>query len=400
MNEITLKNLKQLWWLRNIAIAAQSVVIYITVTVHRMPFAERPLWLIIGVMILINGLTYIRLRNGRPVSECEFFCQLLLDMLGLFGLLYFTGGSTNPFTSLFILQVMIAATTLAPFYTWLAAFITVALYTILMFANKGTPEMQHSHNDDSFNMHIHGMLISFVLLAILVAWFVVRMNRTIRAQTQLLAEAEQITALGLLATSSAHELGTPLAIMAVLAGEYPDKDAVLLKEQIIRCKEIISQITMSAGVMRSESAGGMLLSEFLEKLIIHWQRLRPTATLEYITADSSPSVRIIAEHGLSQAIINLLNNAADSSPSTVRMEATWSTQELQLHISDKGGGFSTEIIKQSLAPGMTTKPEGLGLGLYLTKIIITRLGGTLCLQNSPQGGALATITLPLAKLLL
>ena len=400
MNDLTLKNLKQLWWLRNIALAGQSAAIIIAITFLKMPLQEKPLWLIIGGMALINGLTYLRLKNATPVREGEFFCQLLLDMSGLFGLLYFTGGSSNPFTSLFILQVMIAATTLSPRYTWLAASITIALYTILMFWNENVPSMHHPHIGDAFNMHIHGMLVSFILLALLVAWFVVRMNITIRKQTQLLAEAEQITALGLLATSSAHELGTPLAIMAVLAGEYPDNDAKLMKEQIGRCKKIISQITLTAGVMRAESGSGMLLSEFLQKIADHWQELHPATMLQYTAMPSSSPVHMIAEHGLSQAIINLLNNAADSSPESILMEAKWSTKELQLKISDHGRGFSTDIINHVGLPGTTTKPEGLGLGLYLTKTIITRLGGSLHLQNRLEGGALAIITLPLAKLLL
>jgi two-component system sensor histidine kinase RegB len=393
-----LKNLKQLWWLRTIAIFGQSAAIFSVSTIFTLPLPLAPLWLIIGAMVIINMLTFLRLRQQVTITEREFFAQLLLDILALFGLLYFSGGASNPFTSLFILQVVIAAATLSPIYTWLSALITIALYTLLMFWNVDVPAMHHHHDGASFNLHIHGMWVSFVVLALLVAGFVVRMNSTLRKQDQLLADAEQIAALGTLATSAAHELGTPLSIMAVLAGDYPGEQGMLLKQQLQRCKHIIAQITLSASVMRAESGTLMPLDEFLTHLLREWQELRPTTRCDYHASADSPPVTIIAEHSLGQAIMNLLSNAADASPETIALRAYWSRTALTLEISDRGTGFPASILATIGQLGTTTKPEGMGMGLYLTKTILQRLGGTLQLRNQENGGAVAIIYLPLQKL--
>jgi two-component system, sensor histidine kinase RegB len=398
-NQSYLKNLKQLWWLRNIAIIGQSLTIFSVGRFLHITLPEMPLWSIIGAMVSINILTLLRIRLLQsPVSEKELFFQLMLDMGGLFLLLYFTGGASNPFTALFILQVIIAATTLSPRYTWLAAGISILLYTLLMFWNIPMPVSHHHHTGDEFNMHIHGMWVSFVLLAVLVAWFVARIHSTIRRQDQLLAEAEQIAALGMFATSAAHELGTPLSIMAVLAGDYTAETAGLFKEQIQRCKQIISQITLSAGVMRAEAGNVMLLADFLRQIVGDWQKLRPEVALNCEIPEGLPEVHIIAEYSLGQAIINILNNAADSCPSAINFSATWSASQLMLEIRDYGAGFPDAVLSNIHAPGNSTKPEGMGMGLYLTNTIISRLGGRLSLSNA--GGAVVHMELPLKKLLL
>jgi len=211
------KNLKLLCGLRSVAIIGQVAAILLVTKGLHIELPIIPLWSIISALVVINGLTFIRIKKGRAISQFEFFSQLLIDMTALFGLLYFSGGAANPFTSLFILQVIIAAVTLPPAYAWVAAGISVAFYTALMFLGIEVPYFQHHHSGDFFNLHVQGMWISFILLAGIISWFVVRMNVTIRRQDALLAEAEKIAAVGMLAANAAHELGTPLATLFVLA---------------------------------------------------------------------------------------------------------------------------------------------------------------------------------------
>jgi two-component system sensor histidine kinase RegB len=160
------KNLKLLWWLRSIAIFGQTTAILVVTHALQIPLQTAPLWSIIGGLALVNAFTLWRVKTARHITETEFFGQLLTDITALAGLLYFTGGATNPFASLFILQVIIAAITLTPLYTWIAAGLTIVFYTALMVWNVEVPYFMHHHMGDFFNMHVQGMWISFILLAV------------------------------------------------------------------------------------------------------------------------------------------------------------------------------------------------------------------------------------------
>lgn len=391
------QNLKLLWWLRNIAMTGQIVAILVVTYALRIPLQTTPLYLIIAGSMGLNGFTWWRFRRRRMVSEQEFFVQLFLDMLALYGLLYCTGGATNPFASLFILQVVIAAVTLPAFYTWMTAGITVIFYTLLMFWNIEVPYFLHHHLGDFFSLHVQGMWIAFVLLALIVAWFIVRMNTTIRRQDALLAEAEKMASLGTMATGAAHELGTPLATMAVLAEEADPETARRLQEQIKRCKQILFSITAAGGVARAESGAPMQLDRFLETIVADWAQANPGIQLE-TSLQGTGHPCVLAEHGFRQVLINLLDNAADASPLSVTLEASWTPQVLRICIRDQGNGMP-EAIKQSIgAAGITTKQDGLGLGIFLAKSVMARLGGTLAFKDAPDQGTLAMIHLPLKRI--
>ncbi len=386
--------MKLLWWLRNIAITGEAVAILFVTGFLHIPLSTTPLWLIIGMVVLLNIFTIIRIKTAAGITEIEFFCQLFMDVLALFGLLYYTGGATNPFTSMFIVQVIIAAITLPPLYTWLTAAISVGLYVTLMFWNVEVPYLEHNHSNSFFSLHVQGMLVSFVMLSLIVSWFVVRMNRTIRRQDSLLAEAEKMAAIGTLAASSAHELGTPLATMMLLAEQSEDR---LLKEQVVRCKNILSRITMAGGVTRAEGGEAIALADFLDELLSQWKNENPeTAIAIDIQAGASP--RIIGEYALEQAIKNLLDNAADASPHKISFLANWSGKNLIITIKDKGEGIPEEISNNFGMAGVTTKNDGLGLGVFLSRNIINRLGGSLIISPSSESGTQAVITLPISRI--
>ncbi len=388
------KNLKLLWWLRSIAILGQMAAILVVTCVFQIPLQTPPLWMIIGGLAVVNAFTLWRINTARHITQTEFFGQLLTDITALFGLLYFTGGATNPFASLFILQVIIAAITLSPFYTWVAAAITIAFYTSLMIWNVEVPYFQHHHIGDFFNMHVQGMWISFIMLAVMIAWFVVRMNSTIRRQDALLAEAEKIAAIGTLAANAAHELGTPLATMFVLA---EDADNSMLKEQLLRCKQILSRITAAGGVTRAESGAPIPLDDFLCSVVEQWKADHADVPL-WVDIQQGNAPRIVGDYGVEQAIRNVLDNAADASAHAVSITAQWTAQTLTIAITDKGAGVPQAVADTFGEVGGTTKQGGLGLGLFLSRSVITRLGGVLDLRSAPGVGTVATITLPLRRL--
>lgn len=407
MQELTRKNLKQLWRLRNVAIGCEVTVLLLAIFVLGMALPVWPLCLVLAFQLAVNGLTRQRLHQPAAPSERYLFCQLLLDVSTLFVLLLLTGGAANPFTSLFILQVIIAATILTPRHSWIVSAVAIGYYTLLIAFWTDHAAMvhppEHQQTVSIFSLHIYGMWGSFVLLAGLVVWFVGRLQATIRRQNALLADAEQIALLGAAAASAAHELGTPLSTMALLAeanleeaqGNHARDRAVMLKEQIARCKQIISLMALKAGLLRAESGHMTRLDTWLTELVTRWQAQMPRHELK--TQINVAPVPVVAEYALEQAILNLLENAAQAGPSTpIHFHATSDSKTLTLTIHDSGPGFPDSILQRMRAPVLSNKPDGMGMGLFLTQLIVTRMDGSLILTN--DNGAAATITLPLLGL--
>jgi two-component system sensor histidine kinase RegB len=407
-------NLRRLIVLRCIALAGQFLAVWVAVTSLHMPLPLRPLIGIIAAMALFNFLTWLRMQRPWPVAETELFAHLALDVAALTGLLYFSGGSTNPFVILYLLPLALTAAALPAGYAWAMVAVSIACYTLLMFYYIPLPQSHGDHDD--FGLHVFGMWLGFLLSAGLIAWFAVRMGETRRSRDRLLAQMredelrnERIVALGTLAAGAAHELGTPLSTMAVLAKDM-ERDATapppmrenlrVLREQVDRCKSILSTLSASAGASRAEGGRRVPLESYLADVVNHWQTMRPGVSVRRHFEGSRPSPEIIAEQTLSQAIVNILNNAADSSPDNVEIKASWSDRELVLEISDRGEGLTPDVARAAGQPFFTTKApgQGLGLGLFLAHATLRRFGGTVRMYNREDGGVCTQLVLPLANL--
>ena len=375
-----------------------------------------PLWPLSMVIVLfaaLNFITWLRLRwMGRPVGEQELFLHLFSDVLILAALLYFTGGSTNPFVSLFLLPLTLAAAALPGRYTWAIAVTALVCYSLLMKWHFPLPYQERGN----FNLHVLGMWFGFVLSAILISYFAVKMSATLRERDRALARAredalrdERLVALGTLAAGAAHELGTPLATMAVLAKDLEGECAArpelaepfqVLRSQIGRCKDILAQLAVSAGQTRAEAGRDQALDHYLTQLVELWRNGRPTVTVHRTWEGTQPPPHIIADQTLTQAITNILNNAADASEQDVEVIGRWDDRELRLEIRDRGAGLSAAAQSHAGEPFFTTKPpgQGLGLGLFLAQSTIRRLGGNVELCNRREGGVCTRIVLPLPGL--
>ena len=409
------KNLRRLFWLRNVMIVFLSstalLLLYLDIPLHTLTIAAA-----VGSMLLLNGLTWLRMRHPGNVGEGELLAQLLGDIATLTGLFYFTGGFSNPFVWMYLLPLSVAAVALRTSYVWLVAALAVGCYSLLVFFNVPLSHL-HVHYREGMGLDIHlvGMWLGFVVSAGLIAVFVSRIGQNLRDYDRLIAEtrekaleSERMLALGALATAAAHELGTPLATMAVVAGEMADEVAdqpqlaaslALIRAQIGRCKEILTSITASAGQQRAEDGRGQALDEFLEQAISRWQDMRPETRLDHRLQGSRPAPAIAVDRTLGQALVNLLDNAADASPGNIEISGRWDAGELHLAIRDHGPGLSPEISDKAGTLFFTTKEEkGMGLGLYLARVIFERFGGTVNLENHPEGGSVATVHLPLQTL--
>lgn len=406
------KNLQRLFLLRNIAIIAECAtfaIIYWTIDIE-IPWPK--MIFVVVLLSLVNLLTWIRLHRDWPVSHQEFFLQLLVDVLALSALLYFSGGSTNPFISLYLLPLTIAAATLPWRFTWVMAVITIACYTLLLFVYIPLPH-DHSNHLIEFTLHVSGMWLAFVLSTMIIAWFVVKMSASIRERDQDLAKAreqalrnEQIIALGTLAAGAAHELGTPLSTMAVVAGELQKEYAqdaefqsniAILRDQIAHCKHTLTHLLAKAGQNRAEQGNELRVDEFLHQILDKWKLIRPSVKFTYQSNGVQPVPTIMENQLLNQSILNLLNNAADASSQRIEVNARWDRQTLHFEIIDDGKGLSAEALQRageaffsSKAPG-----QGFGIGLFLANANIERFGGSVRLFNLEGRGACTQVVLPL-----
>ena len=410
-------HLRRFVFLRAIAVAAQSITLALVYHFLAMELKWWPMLLTIVALAGLNLLTWWRLRADYPVSNLELFAQLCADVLALSVLLYFGGGSTNPFISLFLLPLVIVAATLPQSYTWAMAGITTGCYTVLMkyyvplpVGNAHAEHMQHvMPQDEAFNIHVIGMWLGFVISAGVVAYFVVKMAQAVRSRDEALAHVreetlrnERIVALGTQAASAAHELGTPLSTLAVVIGELQGEQAVLpewrsnlviLDDQVRACKRILDQLLRNA---QGTGALAMLpLQQFIEVTLDEWQLLRPAVRSHYCAIGTAPMPQVFVDPALRAALLNLLNNAADASPDGIHIETDWNATTLTLRIHDRGQGLTPESSARAGSAFFTTKIEGRGLGLFLANATVERLGGKVRLCNREGGGATTEVILPL-----
>ena len=411
----TAVNLRRLLLVRTITLVVLLLALGFVLLRLNLPLPLPPLFATLGGMALLSVGTLWRLSRPWVVRDVELFVQLLLDVAALTVLLYFSGGPSNPFVTLYLLPLAIAASALPGTRVWWMAGVTAVCYTALLGWHVPLSTEMLAH-DSGFGMHVLGMWLGFVLSATLIAGFAVRMNATLRERELALASLreqalrhERVVALGTLAAGAAHELGTPLSTMAVLVKDIEPERGLsahtltILRAQITRCKEILSSLSVAAGPLRAEAGDPQPLDAWLATIVERWLATRPGVVASHHFAGVEPVPRIVAERTLSQAITNILNNAADASPHAVEITGQWTTDSLTIDITDRGPGLAPEFKRideqsGSLDYGFTTKSEGLGLGLYLASTTLNRFGGQVRLIERQGGGLLCRLILPLTAL--
>jgi two-component system sensor histidine kinase RegB len=410
------KNLRRLFWLRTVMIGFLTLTLLLLVHLN-IPLKIAPIAAAVGSLILLNAFTWWRLHSARHLDEFELLLQLLGDIAALTVLFYFSGGYSNPFVWMYLLPVAIAAVALRTLSVWLIAALAIACYSALVFWHVPLSHL-HVHTVVGMHLDIHlvGMWLGFMVSAGIIAFFVTRIGQSLRDYERMMAlarenalESERILALGTLATAAAHELGTPLATMAVLTRELSSEyagnpqlqeDLALLRKEVDRCKNILTTLTSSAGQARVEQAGGIALDDFVGQTLARWRDTRPAVELEARLEGELPSPQIAADRTLGMALVNLLDNAADASPGKVDIDVRWNRQQLDITIRDYGPGLSEAVAASAGKPFFTTKEEkGMGIGLYLTRMILSRFDGTVTLENHPQGGTLTEVRLPITDLI-
>jgi two-component system sensor histidine kinase RegB len=390
-----------------------AAVIFLWDGTVNLPFTE----ILTALVILtsVNLLTFVRLRKPLPVAQMEFFIQLLVDLICLSAVFYYSGGANNPFVSYFLVPICICAATLSGTYTIAIASLSVVSYSLLLFFHIPLPILSPHHHqaDNSINLHVMGMWLNFFISACLITYFIVKMARDLRAQEAQLnrwredqLRDEQVMAVATLAAGTAHELGTPLSTMKLLLNElrteYKEleplqQDLRLLQEQVNQCANTLRELVATAEQTKDGQLPSEKISNYCNTLIERWKIMRPDVIANVNIASNQPEITAQFHPTIAQAIINLLNNAADASPQDIEVNINWSTHKMHLTIKDSGAGIAEEVTAHLGKSFISTKTKGLGIGLLLTQATINRYGGTVSLHNRVPRGTITQLELPITR---
>ena len=340
---------------------------------------------------------------------------LLLDMGLLTLLLYLTGGPDNPFSILFLVHVAMAVVVLSPVWMWVVAGAAAVMYGLVVWHH-----LPLSIEPLSQQVMLAGHWTALVLVAVLIAYFIGRLVRELRqregelmAARELAVRNQRLAALTTLAAGAAHELGTPLATIAVVARELERasaqsqadgeivEDARLIRQQVDRCQAILTRMRADVAEESEQShtpAG-------LEELVHQLRQDLPDdeqSRLEFQCEDDLGQLADPALRAVHQALGVLVRNAFDASPPGARVSLSIQRREdyIQFQVHDHGSGMPEDVLRRAGEPFFTTKPpgRGMGLGLFLVRLVAEKFGGALKLQSSPGQGTRCVLELPADKI--
>ncbi|MFK3798593.1 MULTISPECIES: ATP-binding protein [unclassified Pseudomonas] len=405
LTSATRQNLWRLTFVRILVLGAQAGSVGFAYLFNLLSLPWLQLDITLGFSAIVCLLTAIRLRTSWPVTELEYAVQLAFDLFIHSALLYFSGGSTNPFVSYYLVPLTIAAVTLPWRYSLILSGIALALYT-LMLANF-YPVAAFAIAREK--MQIYGMWLSFALAAGVITFFAARMAEELRRQEQMRAlrreegaRDQQLLAVATEAAGAAHELGTPLATMSVLLKEMQQdnkdpalrEDLSVLQDQVKLCKETLQQLVRAAEANRRMAVQEQTVSHWLDQALNRWHLMRPESTYRFQRLGQGDVPMVAPPPDLTQALLNLLNNAADACAEGLEVTLDWDVTEISITIRDHGAGVPLAIAEQIGKPFFTTKGKGFGLGLFLSKASVTRAGGSVKLYPHEEGGTLTELRLP------
>jgi two-component system, sensor histidine kinase RegB len=382
----------------------------------------------IGASVVLNVVLALRYAPAHRLTNREATFYLAFDVVQLGVLLYLTGGIANPFALMFLAPVVIAATILNLSNTMILAFFAFAAVSVIGIWHRPLPWplTDRLNLPPLYQAGIWAALVIGIGFTSVYAWRIAsestRMSAGLAATQLALARQHRLAALGALATAAAHELGTPLGTIAVVARELERAlpaqsaeadDVRLLRQQAERCRAIIARLANPEETMLGATARlplGALLEDIATPLEGDDLAIRIAMP---VPAAGNPEPQVWRAPELLHGLGNILENAADFAGAEVRIAARWDGAALSVVIEDDGPGFAPEIFERIGEPYVTSRPghhalgeteigpqgplnehEGMGLGFFIAKILLEQTGGVVKATNPPGGGARVEISWP------
>lgn len=369
-----------------------------------------PLPLVLGLLAVMaaSNLLFSRRFVGAAAPARVLFVVLVSDVVLVTLVLHATGAAENPMSAVYMLYVTLAAMLFGPWATTAVVSLSALGYGSLFMV--GAAAHLH-HASASFVAHLYGMFGAFVVTAALVAFFVQRLSGALRARDAELSSARAreerahyLAALGTLSAGAAHELGTPLGTIAVVAGELERRagargdeamrgDARLIREETKRCRAILDALAERAGRGVGEASERVDLAALVEQVASALDAERRTR----LRLELEPAEITAPPRALRVALENLVDNAFDAAPDgPITARVTSDERWLRVTVEDEGPGMDEETLARAKEPFFTRKSAhgGMGLGLFLADSIALDLGGGLDIESELGKGTRACLRLP------
>jgi len=390
------------------AIIGQSVALLIVSQVLGFDFPLGPCVAMIGLSIFVNIVVTASYELDRRVGDREAGMQLGFDLFQLAALLWLTGGMDNPFALLFLAPVVTSATTLNKRVLFTLGTLATVLSFILIYNSQPLPWSPAGSFTlpYTFRFGVWSAIIIGSAFTSLYAWRATKESRAmsdaLAATEAVLAHEQKLSALGGMAAAAAHELGTPLATIQVIAKEMTREveagtplaeDAALMLSQARRCREILTQLS-ERGDEGDEIHDVLSIETLLEEAAEPYITFGKDISLNVSGEGDEPVLKRQAE--LLYGLKNFIENAVDFASSAVQLTGRWDDTTLTLTIDDDGEGFDPSIMGRLGQPYVSRRQRpkqvdelagGLGLGVFIATTLIERTGGKVIFGKSPQGGA-------------
>ena len=420
---LRLRTLVRLRWL---AVIGQSLAVLV---VHfglgfKLPLG--PCLAIIALSAWLNIFLSLRWRGGQRLASRPAGLLLGYDVLQLASLLYLTGGLENPFAFLFLVPVTVSATSLPITWTLALAAIAFTCSTVLAFVHMPLPWA----TTEALTLpptYVGGMWAALISGTVFSAIYARRiaeearlMSSALSATEMVLAREQRLSALDGLAAAAAHELGTPLATIALVAKELKREvpkssphieDIDLLISQAARCREILMRLAVPEQ-LSDDVYQQVTLHAMIEDLVAPLRGSDVAIAIDAAPGDekkTSQAPVFKRNPAINYGLGNILENAIDFAATSVEVKARWTANQITLTVADDGKGFDQSIFDQLGDPFVTTRPgygpdvepepgqhDGMGLGLFIAKTLLERSGASVSLSNRkhPLEGAMIQVTWP------
>jgi len=414
--------LRTLIFIRWIAVLGQATTLLFVHFVAGFHVPLMPAAVAIAASVVLNLILTAAYPPTRRLTDRQATLHLGYDLLQLSVLLYLTGGLANPFAVLMLVPVTISATILSGRSTLELGGLALICVTGLAFFYQPLP-----WSDGGLELppiYIWGVWSALVLGTAFMAtyaWRVAcearRLSEALVASRLALANEQKLSALGGLAAAAAHELGTPLGTIALVAKELsravPDDsplkpDIALLRAEAGRCRDILARLLHRPTQTDPFPFDVMPLSAVVEEAAEpHRHYGIDIAFIAHGAPESEPRLRPVPElvHGLG----NIIENAVGFARNRVEIDMTWDDRSVSITVADDGPGFEPRLLGWLGEPYLSSRSDansgetrdeagGMGLGIFIAKTLLGRTGAGLSFANRPGTGAAVTVNWPRVSL--
>lgn len=405
------QQLRTVAWMRLVASSAQLALLAMVSLGLKVALPWSMLWMVFAGLAVLSLITWIRLHQRQAVGSFEVAAQLFADLAAFSVMLYFTGGVTNPFVSLYLPLLGLAAALLPWAQVAFLALFSVLAYTVLM--NNYLP-LVLANPDDGVHFHLIGMWINFLVSVLILVGFVARLSSSIRNRDQALNRAQdrlasesRLAALGNQAASIAHQLGTPVSTIATVVSDLQQEPLLapharemdILRAQVKSITDTLVQLRAQIDIDPKHSAKAQVLQpqHWLTTSLAAWRNRNPQHEVHALPNITSVAGEFrVRKELLDLGLITLLDNAAQSQQranvqAPLQVVLQCNANQLILSVQDAGGGLEAELLPK--IGQQLVQANGQGMGLFLLTNLLEREGGKLTLRNLNPGVS-ATLVLP------